>query len=94
MNQKPRILFIVLKRKYFEQILSGEKLEEYRIINRYWIIKLINQHYDKIIFQEGYTKSARRIIATYHGYTIKKIKHEHFSKRPVSVFAIQFRANP
>lgn len=85
-------LFLILKSKYFNQILSGEKIEEYREVKPYWIKKLSKQ-YDRIVFQEGYHRNARRIIATYDGYYRKIIQHEHFGRKPLEVFAIKFRVN-
>lgn len=80
-------LLIVLKRVYFNQIQSGEKLEEYREVKPYWE-KRLQKEYKTITFQDGY--STRRITADYDGYYIKTIQHEHFGNEPVRVFAIKF----
>ena len=39
-----KTLHLSLKREWFEMIKSGEKTEEYREINHYWVIRLIDTH--------------------------------------------------
>lgn len=65
-------LNLTLKKKWFDMILSGEKLEEYREIKDYWKTRLTNQkkgwarpeshwtfnEFDSIIFKNGYAKDA------------------------------------
>lgn len=40
------VLKLVVKKKWFDMIVSGEKTEEYREIKPYWIDKLVNQDAD------------------------------------------------
>lgn len=40
MSNKPKILHLTLKRKFFDMILSGEKKEEYREVTKYWLRRL------------------------------------------------------
>lgn len=86
-------LHLPLKEIYFNQILSGEKKEEYRLYNDYWKKRLIGKDYSRIIFKCGYPKkedTGRQIVKPYLGYHIKVIKHEHFEGgKPVKVFAIK-----
>ena len=82
-------LFIIIKKKYLDQIISGEKKEELRIVSPYWVKKLVDRKYDKIIFQAGYRADSARYEVVYSGYTIKNIKHEFFGNEPVTVFAIK-----
>lgn len=84
-------LFIIIKKKYLEEIISGAKIEEYRIISPYWVKKLVGREYDKIIFQAGYKKTCLRYEIKYSGYEIKNINHEFFGKEPISVFAIKLK---
>lgn len=52
-------LKLVLKKKWFDMIASGEKTEEYREITRYWKKRMYNcklRHYDKVTFYLGYAK--------------------------------------
>lgn len=47
---------LTLKKKWFDLILSGQKLEEYREIKPYWIRRLLGnwQDYDeKSVFRKG-----------------------------------------
>lgn len=40
------VLKLVVKKKWFDMIVSGKKTEEYREIKPYWIDKLVNQDAD------------------------------------------------
>lgn len=40
-NTTKKTLHLVLKRKWFEMILSDEKKEEYRGLNQYWVGRLM-----------------------------------------------------
>lgn len=42
-----KILNLTLKKKWFDMILSGEKLEEYREVKPYWIQRLTWHEYHK-----------------------------------------------
>lgn len=95
-----KLLHLNLKYEYFDQIQSGEKVEEYRLHNAYWKKRLINPdgtpvEYDGILIKRGYPKrdDASRILKRlWRGWTIKEITHPHFGDNPVKVFAI--RVNP
>lgn len=50
-------IHLVLKSKWFDMILSGEKTEEYRSFVQYWIVR-IWKHRDvitSVVFHRGYT---------------------------------------
>lgn len=84
-------LILPLKREYFEQIKSGEKVEEYRLYNDYWYRRLHMRHYGRIILTLDYPKAddqERRIIKPWRGYVERTITHPHFGPNPVRVFAI------
>ncbi len=78
-----------VKRKYWEQVKKGNKLEEYRTFN----LKLMKQlliGYDFIHYHLGYPskkQKERTIIFKWNGFIDKKITHELFGKN-VHVFAI------
>ena len=40
-----KTLHLVLKRKWWDMIDSGEKTEEYRDVNHYWAIRLLDNQY-------------------------------------------------
>lgn len=71
MNE-PKELYLVLKKKWFLEILKGEKTEEYRDYTDYYINKFCvfdkdgnwvdNQRYDVVRFQLGYSKNAPQMI--------------------------------
>jgi len=82
-------LFIIIKKKYYNEILSGIKKEEYRLVKPHWVKMLVGKDYSHIVFQNGYRKDAPKFEAEYLGYEIKNIKHEFFGNEDVSVFAIK-----
>lgn len=82
-------LFIIIKRKYFHQIKSGIKTEEYRNITDYWSLRLTDRVYDVVVFQSGYRKDSPRVSVKFNGVIKKTIIHEFFNNKPTGVFAIQ-----
>ncbi len=84
-------LTLNLKREYFEQIASGEKIEEFRLATPYWKKRLENRDYEKIVLCLGYPKRgdmSQRIVREWRGAEKKFITHPHFGQDPVEVFAI------
>ncbi len=55
-----RCLELTLFKKWFYQILSGEKTIEYRECKNYWNKRLI-KHYDIVRFRNGYSKNLPQI---------------------------------
>lgn len=79
---------------YFDQIASGEKGEEYRLVTPYWTTRLVGRSYDAICLTRGYPRAddaSRRLTLPWRGFTRKTITHEHFGPKPVEVFAIDVR---
>ena len=92
-NELPS-LRLAVKRVYFEQIRSGEKREEYRIINKYWRTRLVGKEFKNVVITLGYPKAGdleREIIFPWAGFYTRRIKHEHFGDKTVHVFAITLR---
>jgi hypothetical protein len=61
------VLFLTLKKEPFEQIKAGIKTSEYRDYKPYWIKRLMNEpgsfkNYDAVLFQNGYSKDAPRML--------------------------------
>jgi hypothetical protein len=54
-------LYLTLKKKWFDMILSGAKKDEYRAIKPYWD-KRLNRHYDAVHFRNGYSKTAPSML--------------------------------
>jgi len=57
-----RVLYLTLKKKWFDMIASGEKREEYREMKPYWHKRLCNKEYDVIHFRNGYNKDSPTMI--------------------------------
>jgi hypothetical protein len=84
-------LTLPLKSEYFDAIKSGEKCEEYRLVNEYWTKRLVGRHYGRIVLTKGYPKAddhERRLIKPWRGYVERTITHPHFGAEPMRVFAI------
>lgn len=60
-------LHLILKRKWYEMIESGEKPEEYRENKPYWQKRLLSGKYDAVKFRYGYTPRTMTFL-------IKKIR--------------------
>ena len=65
-----KVLHLNLYRKYFDQILKGEKTTEYREVTPYWSKRLEGRHYDVIQFRNGYAKIAPVMIVEFKGMGI------------------------
>lgn len=85
-----KILTLNLNKEYFNEILSGNKKEEYREVKEYWT-KRLKQKYDRIVIKCGYPKSedvSKEIWFEWNGFIKKKINHKHFGSKEVEVYAI------
>ena len=78
-----RNLFLVLKRKWYEMIDSGIKLEEYRDDTPYWRNRLMKysnaallRGMFQVTFQLGYKKNAPRMTFELDGITLGKGREE------------------
>lgn len=91
------ILILNLKKKYFEEIKNGIKVEEYRELNSYWTKRILNKpkdYFKEIVIKSGYPKIGdieKEIHFPWNGYEIKKIKHEHFGNEEIEVIAIKLK---
>lgn len=52
------VLQLTLKRKYFAEIVQGEKNTESRECTPYWKSRLHGKKYQKVHFRNGYLKSS------------------------------------
>ena len=87
-----KILHLNVKKEYFDDFLNGKKLFEYRLVNRYWINRLLKVHYDFIYYKCGYPKNgdmSKIRVIPYRGYEVEKILHKHFGDQLVRVFSIR-----
>ncbi|MCX8303603.1 ASCH domain-containing protein [Enterobacter pseudoroggenkampii] len=85
-------LQLAVNGEYFDQMKSGEKTEEYRLVTSFWSKRILARNYDRLIITRGYPKRddlSKRIDVPYGGYEVKVITHPHFGPDPVEVFAIK-----
>jgi len=58
---------MTLKKKWFDLILSGEKINEYRELKEYWTTRLFKTRFklksNHVLFRNGYSKDSRWILA-------------------------------
>ena len=74
-----RHLFFVLKRKFFDVMVTGEKKVEYRVVKRHWERQLIDEDgevkkFDYVEFQCAFSHPLRRFRA---GFVDVSIVNEH-----------------
>jgi len=70
--KEKRILHLTLHRKWFDEIASGEKTEEYRERNWYWKSRLYTNDgspkvFDEIHFRNGYSLDRPFMITEWKG---------------------------
>ena len=51
-------LHLIIKKQWFDLILSGEKTEEYRDIKPYWTKRFYSKKYHYICFRNGYASNS------------------------------------
>lgn len=81
---KKKVLTITVSKEWFDMIVSGEKIEEYREIKPYWASRLVNQQAEsgEVLFDEfgGYC----RVIGNleYKPLTHVLIKNGYYDDSP------------
>lgn len=86
------VLHLPLKGVWFDQIVSGEKTHEFRLVTPFWTKRLEGRSYDLIELSRGYPPrgdETRRIRRPWRGFDRRTITHPHFGDEPVEVFAIR-----
>lgn len=78
---------------YFDQIRTGEKREEFRLLTPFWRKRLEGRQYARIVLTRGYPKGGgvegtTRLTRAWRGFKMKRITHPHFGPDAVDVFAI------
>ena len=89
-----KVLQLTLKKKWFDLIKSGVKKEEYREIKRFWesrfAVMLVNkQHYDRILFKNGYSKNAPKFLIELKGIRIGTGKTEWGAESGIKYFVLE-----
>lgn len=92
-------LHLHVKSVYFEQIRSGEKAEEYRMHNAYWVKRLVDmpsgskREFDGIVIYNAYKPGPEnRIEFPWRGWRLIGLTHPHFGPEEVTVFAIKLES--
>lgn len=67
-----KILYLTVKKKWFDLIKSGEKRKEYREIKPYWTMRLLDKDgiiraFDEIHFRNGYGNNAPLVKTEWWG---------------------------
>lgn len=86
------ILYLPLKREYFDAIKAGTKKFEYRLYNSYWKKRIKGKVFEGIVLTLGYPKrtdNARRIERPWRGCSVEPLTHPQFGSRKRTVFAIR-----
>ena len=73
------MLKLVLKKKPFEVMQTGEKLEEYRKKSKWIESRLIDKKYDYVEFYLGYWKDRPSFKMKYNGYELISDIHKEYS---------------
>jgi len=87
-------LILNVRERWFRDIESGIKTEEYRELKPYWAKRLEGKEYDRVIIKLGYPKKedkGKQIIFPWNGYYIKHVISDEWNGEEKSVFAIQLR---
>lgn len=66
-----RILYLTLKKKWFDLIASGEKTKEFRDIKPYWTTRLLNKEFDEIYFKNGYSEKSPFMRVEWKGMNVE-----------------------
>ena len=71
-NKPKRILYLTLKKQWFDLIKSGEKRIEYRKVKPYWTKRLLDKDgiirdWDEIHFRNGYGPDAPLVKTEWWG---------------------------
>lgn len=53
-----KILYLTIKKKWFDQIMRGQKKSEYRICKSYWNKRIFGKTFDEVYFRNGYSKDS------------------------------------
>lgn len=81
-------LHLVVTKKWFDLIKSGQKKEEYRVVKPFWE-KRLKKEYHSILFQLGYSKNAPKMKIEYKGLETREIISEHFGIFPVNCYVLK-----
>lgn len=85
-------LQLAVKKEYFDQIKSGEKTREFRMVNEYWKKRMVKVPlFETVTITCGYPKKTDKekiLVFPWNGVIIGNITHPHFGAEPVLVYQI------
>jgi hypothetical protein len=85
-------LVLNVKGKYFNEILNGRKVKEYRKRTPYWMKRIEGKTFDIVEIRNGYPPQSSVEVSTlvfpWEGLTVETVTHKEFGKDPVEVYAI------
>ncbi len=87
-----KTLVLPVKRRWFDDIKSGVKDNEYRLDNEYWRKRLIGKTFDRVVVTLGYPPKAcheRRLEFPWNGYGMETVISDEWGGEPRRVFAIR-----
>lgn len=87
MNEK--ILYLTLKKKWFDMIDSGVKTEEYREIKPFWMNRLNGKRYEIVEFRNGYQKDSPKMRFKIEVITISDGKEEWGAEKDTLYYVIK-----
>ena len=95
---KNRILTLHVYRRYFDAIVAGTKVEDYRKRDDYNTKLLTGKTFEKVRIVLGYPSNdnlgpANCIEFPWNGYTENLIQNNLFGAEPIPVFAIRLSKN-
>lgn len=88
-NRESKILYLTLKKQWFDLINSGNKTEEYREIKPYWTKRLEDLKYDFVEFRHGYSSDAPKMLFAIKDITISTGKIEWGAEKDVKYYVIK-----
>lgn len=76
-----KTLHLILKKKWFDMIKSGEKKEEYRDFTKHWCSRFFDKEgnfkkFDTVTFTNGYAKDAPRFVIEFKGFDTGRGREE------------------
>lgn len=77
-----------VKKKYFDEIKSGIKKEEYRMVCPFWDKRLKGKNFDRVFIKLGYPKkddTDRILCFKFNGMKEKILIHKEFGFVPTKV---------
>jgi ASC-1-like (ASCH) protein len=86
-----KVLHLHVKKQYFDEVKSGKKRSEYRIVCDYWKKQIEGMQFDLIAYHFAYPKKddlTATIYLKWNGYEKGYVRHPHFGRETKFVYII------